>query len=211
MPKLTVLTGRRFGRLSVAEIVGKTPNRKYQYRCICDCGAETVVVAEKLNSGHTKSCGCLIGEVWRGTSGPNFRHGYSHSPTYESWIRMVRRCTLERDKDYPNYGARGVTVCERWRTDFANFLSDMGERPAGKSIDRYPISNGNYEPSNCRWATPFEQSQNTTRTKLTAESVLEIRRRRAAGERAQSIADSIGVTTATVYRVVSGATWSNIQ
>jgi hypothetical protein len=78
--------------------------------------------------------------------------------TYESWRKMRRRCTQTNFIDYPNYGGRGITICASWN-DFANFLADMGERPEGHSLDRIN-NNGNYEPDNCRWATPAQQSAN---------------------------------------------------
>ena len=93
--------------------------------------------------------------------GPRARqtHGCSSTPTYRSWVSMVQRCTNPENGRWASYGGAGVTVCERWRT-FSNFLADMGERPAGTSIDRYPDKSGNYEPANCRWANSKEQSRN---------------------------------------------------
>lgn len=91
----------------------------------------------------------------------NRKHGMTHTPTYRSWRAMKDRCTKLDHKDYPRWGARGIKVCDRWLYSFENFYKDMGDRPKGKSLDR--INNeGNYEPSNCRWATPMEQSNNTT-------------------------------------------------
>jgi hypothetical protein len=84
------------------------------------------------------------------------------NPTYLSWQRMKGRCLNPKDQDYRHYGGRGITVCERWMK-FENFLADMGERPAGLQIDRYPNNDGNYEPSNCRWATKKQNARTRRR------------------------------------------------
>ena len=90
-------------------------------------------------------------------------HGHARrkgeTPAYCSWRHIIDRCTNPNNIGFKYYGGRGITVCERWRS-FENFLEDMGERPNGKSIDRYPDNDGNYEPDNCRWATPEEQRAN---------------------------------------------------
>lgn len=99
--------------------------------------------------------------------------GRQGTPTYYIWGSMVQRCTNPKNKDYPQYGGRGITVCERWR-DFANFLADMGEKPQGRSIDRIDV-NGSYELANCRWATPTEQGRNQRKCKLTDADVAWIR------------------------------------
>lgn len=90
-------------------------------------------------------------------------NGKAHRPTYTSWQMMLQRCTNKKLKTWPRYGGRGIRVCDRWRV-FANFLADMGERPPGTTIDRYPDNNGNYEPGNCRWATPAEQGHSRPKT-----------------------------------------------
>lgn len=88
------------------------------------------------------------------------RHGHSskRSPTYISWLGMRSRCLNSNSPKWPNYGGRGITICERWKHSFENFLADMGERPQGKTLDRLS-PDGHYEPENCRWATPKEQAE----------------------------------------------------
>src|SRR5206468_1663320 len=84
-------------------------------------------------------------------------------PTYRSWYAMKARCTNSNHTSYHHYGGRGITVCERWLNSFEAFLTDMGDRPEGTSLDRIDV-NGNYEPSNCKWSTPSEQANNKRRT-----------------------------------------------
>jgi hypothetical protein len=146
------LTGRVFGRLTVlcpsSGRYSRSGQAKTRWKCKCSCGLEVRVDTAHLRRGTTKSCGCLNLEqtIQRSTS-----HGMRNSPTYNSWASMKRRCGRGR--------YRGITFCDRWG-DFKNFLEDMGERPEGKTLDRYPNREGNYEPGNCRWATPKEQANN---------------------------------------------------
>lgn len=152
------ITGQRFGRLTVLRRDG-SGSKQAMWLCQCDCGSVARVLGCGLRSGHTRSCGCLVSDVSRVIGFGRRKHGMHNSRTYKSWQAMKERCTNPKQKGYPSYGGRGITVCERWRT-FGNFLADMGERPAGHTLDRYPNNGGNYEPGNCRWATPRDQARN---------------------------------------------------
>ena len=148
------LTGRRFGRLVVVGEAGRTKRGKITWECLCDCGKTTVIIGDNLRSGNTLSCGCYGREVVRYA---NTTHGMARTREYNIWEGMKNRCQNKTHPDYPNYGGRGIKVCSRWMS-FENFFFDMGVSH-GLSIDR--INNdGNYEPSNCRWATASEQNLN---------------------------------------------------
>ena len=156
------LIGQRFGRLTIIGEVLHPSNGAYAFIGRCDCGGETVSKRWHLEKGHTTSCGCKVKEVAGRLA---FRHGMHKSRTYISWQRMNQRCNDPNTPYYHRYGGRGIKVCDRWRSSFENFFADMGERPEGKTLDRYPDNDGNYEPSNCRWATPKEQYHNSTSSK----------------------------------------------
>jgi hypothetical protein len=149
------LTGRKFGRLQVVQRLARTSSG-IQWLCLCDCGAKTIVSRSNLAYGGSKSCGCLRKEISFVNA---FRHGHKGSSEYAIWVEMRHRCRNPAHKQYADYGGRGIDVCQRWDSDFLAFLNDMGPRPRGRSIDRIN-NNGNYEPGNCRWATPLQQTHN---------------------------------------------------
>lgn len=139
---------------------------KKRVRCICQCGNTIDLFYSHYKSFHTKSCGCWNEERTTLMGKNNLKHGHSNkggtvksSPEYRSWRAMKTRCYHSKNKDWKNYGGRGIIVCERWINSYENFLQDMGKRPEGMSLDRID-PNGNYEPNNCRWADNKTQRHN---------------------------------------------------
>lgn len=152
------LSGQKFGRWLVESRADVNAKGEIYWNCTCECGTRQMVRANTLTSGRSTSCGCLHREAV--TS-----HGYTGTPTFKSWESMRQRCNNPKSPDYPRYGGRGIRVCERWQNDFAAFLADMGERPDGLTLDRKDVD-GDYEPSNCHWATRSRQQRNRTVTEL---------------------------------------------
>ena len=166
MPRPTKqLSGQRFGRLRVlsrTQAPGIT-----QWYAQCDCGVTKIIAAQKLLNGHTKSCGCLRQQLLaRG----NLKHGHARrdkrGSEYRTWVSMWGRCTNSKDAAYKNYGGRGITVCQRWQS-FEVFHADMGPRPSGMHASGWPLytldrknNDGNYNRTNCRWATSIQQRHN---------------------------------------------------
>ena len=152
------LSGLRFGRLTVIRFLG---GRGYRWECRCDCGKKHSVQRGNLISRQVLSCGCQWLESIR-------THNSSKTSEYSTWLGMRSRCGNKKNDGYFNYGGRGIKVCKRWQV-FENFLEDMGLRPTPQHTLERKNNNGNYSPSNCRWATRKAQLRNTRRTiKITA-------------------------------------------
>lgn len=142
------ITNQRFGRLVAIRKV-KIKSRRIRWHCQCDCGHKHIATGVDLRNGHIASCGCKQGY---------HVHGYGQHPLYHVWYNMHKRCTDPTHIAFEYYGGRGIKVCKRWNT-VANFIADVGKRPRGRSLDRID-TNGDYTPSNWRWATPKQQRNN---------------------------------------------------
>jgi hypothetical protein len=158
MTALNDLAGKKFSRLFVvcrAENKGK----HVSWKCLCDCGSETVVSSTHLSSGHSKSCGCFSIEE-KSKRKTNLVHGMEGTTEYRSWRAMKDRCYRKNNKKYHLYGGRGITVCDEWKNSFAEFFKHVGLKPSPKhTIDRIDNNHG-YEVGNVRWATATEQNNN---------------------------------------------------
>lgn len=141
------LSGEKFNRLTVLKF-SRRRGANYLWECLCECGAKSIVDGFRLKTGRIKSCGCLKCSKTK-----------TKKNSYRSWYCMVERCTNKENIGYQDYGGRGILVCHRWLI-FENFYEDMGNRPSLKHSIERKDTNGNYEPSNCIWATPSEQSRN---------------------------------------------------
>ncbi len=197
------LIGQRFGRFVV---LSRAPNQRGNTRWLvqCDqCGVTLVRSPTQLHgsaarAGKKQRCG-------------HFNHGTVGTPEYQCWTSMKARCYSPSCGSFAAYGGRGITICDRWLNSFENFLADMGQRPSdGHSLDRIDV-NGNYEPSNCRWATSDVQSRNTRRVCLTVELVAVMRAKHADGARVVDLARQHNVSESAVRHAIAGETWKEVR
>lgn len=215
MPKLIDLTGKKFHLLTA--IRPERDGKRTFWVCICDCGNTCRIETNNLRRQNRKpSCGCYarsaVGEA-------NATHRMTGTRVYRSWVSMKMRCQNPEDLTYERYGGRGILVCDRWQS-FENFLADMGTPPTEKhTLDRIDV-NGNYEPENCRWATPKQQARNTRRNifydffgqQMTAPEIAEktgvplvtIRKRLASGHPIEVAASKINLRYGSVIQSLKG-------
>jgi len=153
------LSGNTYGRLTVIKQAARVKPKKTYWECVCACGNLYVTRADALKSGQTQSCGCYQKEQ-SAKSGKKGKHYSCNTPEYKVWAGAVQRVTNSNYAHWDRYGGRGISMCKEWLHSPEQFIKDMGKRPSvNHSIDR--INNdGNYEPSNCRWATKSEQMKN---------------------------------------------------
>lgn len=156
-PRAKDLTGQRFDRLYIIEFAGRDCKKRLLWKCRCDCGKETIVLANKIFTGRTKSCGCLRGELSRKRA---TKHGMYRTRLYNIWANMIQRCKNPKSVSYQYYGKRGIKVCEEWEkfSNFADWALNHGYSEE-LSIDRIDPDK-DYEPDNCRWADAIEQGNN---------------------------------------------------
>lgn len=158
-----IMPGLIIGRLHVLKETSRDRWGNRRFECRCECGQIREIRGTVLKRGESRSCGCLHRDNLRRRV---TRHGHSRNnqttPTYRSWRNMLDRCFSESSPNYKYYGARGIKVCQRWKS-FENFIADMGERPVGMFLDRVD-NDGNYEPGNCRWSTARSQACNRRNT-----------------------------------------------
>ena len=157
---MSINVGDCIGRLTVEKVFVDEYGRGSCF-CICQCGGSATFSSRDLTKRRKKSCGCRNKCSIR-------KHGMSSSPTYSSWESMKQRCLNLNEPNYKNYGGRGISICETWldkELGFINFLSNMGERLKGTTLERIDV-NGNYCPENCKWATIKEQSFNRRNNRI---------------------------------------------
>lgn len=160
------MLNKKFSRLLVIARNGSNKHRESLWTCLCDCGATLDVPRQHLKSGNTRSCGCLQREE---AKEKHTKHGLNGTPVHGAWRHMHDRCRTEKNKEFKNYGGRGISVCKEW-SSFEVFFADMGHPPTpNHSLDRVE-NDSDYSKNNCRWATPTEQSMNRRVARLVSIS-----------------------------------------
>lgn len=159
--KYTIQSGTRYGHWIILGIFDKSEHGNIMCWCRCDCGSERKVSFQHLRRGESEQC-VTCGH--KATTRHGHASGAGNSPTYSAWHSMIQRCTNVNHDSYSRYGGRGIKVCDRWN-DFSAFLSDMGEKPKGLTLERKDNAKG-YEPRNCKWATVREQAENKRTTRF---------------------------------------------
>lgn len=198
------LTGKRYGHLVAMWPAGRQGGQwpSVMWLCACDCGNYKIVMSGNLQKNSTKSCGCMTGKL---ISEGQTTHDMTHSPEYRSWRSMLDRCSNPNQDSWPNYGGRGIAVCDSWnpRTggSFENFYKDVGPRPVGTTLGRKD-NDGNYAKDNCQWETPRQQATNkrmprpyTTGMRYKRD---ELHKLRTSGMTVQALARHFGVSKHTI-------------
>lgn len=207
MPKKCVdLTGKKFGKLVVLfQTEKKAKDGCVIWRCECECGQFCDSISTTLINERKMSCGCGVLEAVKKN-----KHGMINSTEYRTWQAMIQRCTNSNNVSYHKYGMiDGRDICTQWLNSFEEFYKDMGPKPSKKhSIGRIDNLKG-YCPENCKWATPEEQSQNQTTTKLNPKKVRYIRRN--IGVSNKILAEKFFVSEETIRQVKKYETWKNIK
>lgn len=201
------LTGKQYGLWSVLDGPHRIPGKDKTYRawrCRCECGTERIIRSSNLSSGQTNSCGCKRLE-YNATGDANRKHSLGGTRAFNVWKKMLNRCTKPDDSAYPNYGGRGITVCDRWH-DVENFVADMGQPPKGLTLERVD-NDGGYNPENCKWATRSEQARNKRNTKITWDKVAEARMMYENGIPTTKIAEVFGYSVGGMCNIVNNRTW----
>ena len=143
------ILNKRYGHLLVKQLVKRNEHGQLIVQVVCDCGKEKELLFNNIKSGLVKSCGCM----------GNNKHRRSKTVEYKTWANILQKCYNEKHNVFKHYGGRGIKVCNQWKDSFERFYVDMGSRPDGCSLDRID-PNGDYTPSNCRWADAFVQNVN---------------------------------------------------
>lgn len=204
MMRLYDLTGQRFSRLIVIEPGSRNSAGDARWLCQCDCGTKKMVTTGNLRKGTTQSCGCLHRERI-------VTHGLTDHELYRVWLGMIKRCEDPSCPAYPNYGGRGIKVCERWRASFPDFLADVGERPADPpwwtsskachSLDRKD-NDGDYELANIKWSDHHEQNSNTRRSRNDVDIRIVVKLYVDDGVSGEAIAKRFRCSTGIIYRML---------